>query len=122
MREPRELAVQALYEADTLGLSEVAGHLTGKAERLAVGTLGELDRIDSLLGNASENWPVDRMPAVDRAILRLAVHELLSEPETPTAVVIAEAVRIAKVFSTEKSGKFVNGVLGGLALRVRTER
>ncbi len=122
MIEPRELAVQALYEADTMRSRHAPGRLTGKALRLVEGTLGDLDRIDSLLGKASDNWSVERMPAVDRAILRLSVFELLSEPGTPTAVVIAEAVRIAKLFSTEKSGKFVNGVLGSLAVRIRSDR
>jgi N utilization substance protein B len=115
--EPRNLAVQALYEADQLGLDSVSDRpeLTGKARRLVEGTLDHIDELDAAIDGASEHWRVDRMPVVDRAILRMALFEIRYEPETPVAVILSEAVRIAKEFSTEKSGMFVNGVLGALA-------
>ena len=62
-----------------------------------------------------ERWSVERMPVVDRAVLRLALFELRHEEATPTAVILAEAVRIAKEYSTERRGRFVNGVLANLA-------
>jgi transcription antitermination protein NusB len=82
---------------------------------LAEGVLAYRAELDRTIEAASDNWRVDRMPAVDRAILRLALFELRHEPATPTAVVISEAVRIAKEYSTDKSGAFVNGVLAALA-------
>jgi N utilization substance protein B len=119
--EPRDLAIQALYEADQLGLDEIPEHpeLLGKARRLADGAHAHRRDLDSAIDAVSDHWRVDRMPVVDRAVLRLALYELRFEPETPTAVVLSEAVRIAKEFSTEKSGMFVNGILGALALQER---
>ncbi|HET9070860.1 MAG TPA: transcription antitermination protein NusB, partial [Acidimicrobiales bacterium] len=66
-------------------------------------------------------WSVDRMPAVDRSLLRLATFELLGRPDTPTGVVISEAVDLAKEYSTEESGRFVNGVLAAVAAEVRSD-
>jgi N utilization substance protein B len=76
-------------------------------------------RIDGLLTRYSEHWAVDRMPVIDRAVLRIAVYELAYEPETPTAVVISEAVELAKQYSTKDSGRFVNGLLGRIAAELR---
>jgi N utilization substance protein B len=121
--EPRELAVQVLYEADQLGLTELAAHgdISAKAARLAAGTFDRRAELDRLIDEVSDRWRVDRMPVVDRAVLRLALYELTCEPGTPTGVVLSEAVRIAKMFSTERSGQFVNGVLGTLARQVRPD-
>lgn len=117
MTEARDLAIQALYEADLMGRADLGDDpgLPAKAQRLAQGVLAHRVELDRTIEAASDNWRVDRMPAVDRAILRLALFELRHEPATPTAVVIAEAVRIAKEYSTDKSGAFVNGVLAALA-------
>ena len=71
------------------------------------------------MDGASVGWEIDRMPVVDRTILRLATWELLSRPDVPVAVVIDEAVELAKQYSTEQSGGFVNGVLGTIATEVR---
>jgi N utilization substance protein B len=117
--EPRERAFTALYRADQLKIDTVEG-LTGRAERLALGTIRHLDEIDRLIDGAAEHWTIDRMPAVDRALLRLATYELAHEPGTPTAVVINETVRIAKDYSTEGSGRFINGVLATLSKRLRS--
>ena len=73
------------------------------------------DELDRSLEEAATNWRVERMPVVDRNILRVALYELRYDHETPTSVVIAEAVKRAKEYSTEKSGTFVNGVLSTLA-------
>ncbi len=117
--EPRERAFSALYRADQLKVDTVEG-LSGRAERLAVGTLRHLVEIDRLIESAAEHWTVDRMPAVDRALIRLATYELAHEPDTPTAVILNETVRIAKEYSTQNSGRFVNGILATIAKRVRT--
>jgi N utilization substance protein B len=81
--------------------------------------LEHVRELDDDIDSASEHWRVQRMPVVDRAILRLGLYELRYEPDTPAAVVVAEAVRLAKTFSTERSGAFVNGVLATLAEKER---
>ena len=117
IEEPRELALQALYQADQLGQTsdEATQGLGGKALRLALGVLGQIGELDAAIERAADRWRVDRMPVVDRAVLRLALYELRHERETPTAVILSEAVRIAKEYSTENSARFVNGVLANLA-------
>jgi len=78
-----------------------------------------LERIDALVSAASVDWELSRMPVVDLSVLRIAVAELISWPETPVAVILDEAVELAKQFSTEESGGFVNGVLSTVAGEVR---
>lgn len=121
MIDSRRQAIDVLYEVDVLGLDAVPedADLTPKARRLVNGVLAHLPEIDAALEAVSDNWRVDRMPTVDRAVLRVGLFELRHEPDTPVAVVLSEAVRLAKELSTEKSGKFVNGVLGALATRER---
>jgi N utilization substance protein B len=118
--EPRDLAVQALYEADQREVAGDSRDLPPKAARLVAGVLAHVGELDREIDAASEHWRVKRMPVVDRAILRLGLYELKYEPGTPAAVVVAEAVRLAKTFSTERSGAFVNGVLAALADKERT--
>ncbi len=79
-----------------------------------------IDSLDSLIAGASVGWEIDRMPALDRSVLRLAAFELCERVEVPVAVVIDEAVELVKEYSTEESGRFVNGVLSTLAAQVRT--
>lgn len=86
------------------------------AEGLVRGFVEHRERIDGLLAEHSRGWTVERMPAVDRAILRIAVYELLYSTEVPPAVAVNEAVDAAKVLSTDDSPRFVNGVLGQLAV------
>jgi transcription antitermination protein NusB len=117
--EPRERAVQELYEADQVESWTPPPDLTGRALRLTLGVLEHRDELDVSIAAVADRWRVDRMPVIDRAVLRLALYELRHEPDVPTAVVLNEAVRIAKSFSTEHSGRFVNGVLASLA---RVER
>ncbi len=119
--EPRDLALQALYEADQrrIDAEQVVAGLPAKAARLVRGVLQHRAELDRSIELAAERWRVDRMPAVDRAIVRLGLYELRYEPRTPAAVVVAEAVRLAKAFSTDRSGAFVNGVLARLAASER---
>ena len=118
VREPRTRALEALYQADLRELTEPAEGLRGRARRYVEGVWQDREGLDRRLEAVSERWPVRRMPAVDRAILRLGLYELLYEP-TPTAVVIDEAVELAKRYSTKGSGAFVNGILATLARQVR---
>ena len=116
--EPRDLALELLYEFEARGeLSDVP---EGRAGRLALGVVRDLDRLDAKIEEVSEHWTVARMPVLDRNILRIGLLELESEPEVPTAVIVSEAVRMAQTYSTERSAAFVNGVLAALAKAVRS--
>ncbi len=89
------------------------------AEGLVVGVESEQARIDSLISSHAIGWAMDRMPVVDRALLRMATYELLAHADVPTAVIISEAVDLATQYSTDESGRFVNGVLAAIATDVR---
>jgi N utilization substance protein B len=124
--EARERALGLLYEAESKSISPQAvldaqildpDELTAT---LLAGVGEDQPAIDGLISEHSKGWTLQRMPAVDRAILRLAICELQRRPETPTAVVIDEAVELAKRFSTDDSGKFVNGMLSAIARKVRS--
>ncbi len=84
------------------------------AQALVRGTLGDREKIDELIRSQADNWRLERMPAVDRNILRLAIYEMLHEQDTPKLVVLDEAIELAKKFGSEQSGRFVNGLLDGL--------
>ena len=130
-RRGRELALRVLFElegtekdpGDAIGYQ--AGELgatadvTGFATALVTGCLAHLDRVDDSIEGAADNWNLVDIGKVERAVLRLGTYELLEEPGTPVAVVIDEAVELANQFSTELSGRFVNGVLSTVAGRVR---
>jgi N utilization substance protein B len=117
----RKRAIDVLYEADARDLPA----MTTLAERVALGDppvspftaelvtgcAGNHERIDEILALYADGWTIARMPGVDRAILRLGVYELLWGADVPAAVVIDEAVELAKSLSTDESPRFVNGVL-----------
>lgn len=116
----RQRAVEALFEAEQRGttVSEVFERNPAVNEYAVVAATqvwDHLSRIDEILSTYAKDWPVDRMPAVDRAILRLAVSELVFNQEIDSAVVIAEAVEIAKTLSSDESVKFINGLLSNIA-------
>jgi N utilization substance protein B len=92
------------------------------AAALAAETVRRLPAIDSLIADTTERWRPERMPVVDRLILRMAVCELLRDDSPPAAVVINEALELARTFSTEDSVKFVNGMLDGIRKKVHSER
>jgi N utilization substance protein B len=88
---------------------------------VVTGVTAHAAELDEAITRYARNWDLDRMPALDRAILRLAAYELGHRPDVPRNVVINEAVELAKVFSTEESGKFVNGMLSAMAPDLRPE-
>ena len=114
-----------LYEADMKGdsPSEVVNGLSVAPDdftaRLLRAAEDRSDDIDRLIGDAAIGWELERMAVVDRTVLRLAVAELLEFPDSPTAVVLDEAVELSSVYSTDASGRFVNGVLATVAAQVR---
>jgi transcription antitermination protein NusB len=128
-RRARELALRVLYEADigrqpmTAILDRVATEVPERERAffhgLCEGVWRERDRIDVLLAQFTPEWSIDRLASTDRAILRMAVYEML-HLDTPIRVVINEAVGLAKGYGTEASGKFVNGVLGAVARQLPT--
>lgn len=85
------------------------------ASSLAQGIVDTIDELDESIAATAENWTLDRMPIVDRNIIRLATYEILHCDDIPTGVAINEAVELAKDFGTDESPKFVNGVLGHIA-------
>ncbi|HWC14411.1 MAG TPA: transcription antitermination factor NusB [Actinomycetota bacterium] len=143
-RAARRLAVDALYEAeirgqlpvDTFDAQQLGARVLPTSEdvpeepnpaeitsqdsidyarTLVTGIQEHLSDIDFLISRYADRWAIDRMPVIDRTLVRIAVFELLWGTEVPTAVVINEAVEMAKSMSTEDSGRFVNGVLGKIA-------
>jgi N utilization substance protein B len=89
------------------------------ARQIIEGVVEHRTEIDELIATYSQGWTIERMPAVDRAILRIGIWELAYNPEIPSGVAIAEAVEAASVLSTEDSAGFVNGLLGRIAAAVR---
>ena len=122
-RKSRELALQMLFQWEVgkhppanvlltfLDPEKKDAPAESFARRLFEGAVGEVLTLDAMLREHSKNWRLERMAAVDRNVLRLALFELLHHPETPPAVVINEALEIARRFSGEDSAEFVNGVL-----------
>lgn len=84
------------------------------ARRLVEGSRTHGETIDELIRHHAENWRLERMPAIDRSILRLAVYEMLHESSVPRVVIVDEAIELAKKYGSENSGRFVNGLLDGI--------
>jgi transcription antitermination protein NusB len=135
-RQARAAALQmpSQWEVGRLTIAEVAGTFwrigeieTPPSERaqeraaaLASGTVEHLAVVDRVLEDASKNWRLERMPVIDRLILRMGIYELMYETGTPPAVVIDEALELARRFSTDEAVPFINGVLD--AVKGRVER
>ena len=116
----RQRAVESLFEAEQRGVKtadvfERNPDVNDYAIELAVLVEQNMERIDEVISTYSQAWPLDRMPAVDRAIVRVGIAELLWRPEVDSGVAVSEAVEIAATLSTPESGKFINGVLGQIA-------
>jgi transcription antitermination protein NusB len=123
--ESRERALTLLYEAEaktqsgeaTLEALPVAAD--DMATKLVQGVDSHRVEIDALIRKYSRTWTLERMPVIDRSVLRIAIFELLASPDVPTAVVLDEAVELAKSYGTDDSGKFVNGMLSSIATHLR---
>ena len=137
-RQAREMALQMLYQrelgdaeptqllrtfdihafrAETAdaGASPRASELAlDYARTLVEGSLAHQESIDRMVSDQADNWRLERMPVVDRNVLRLAVYEMRFQPDVPAVVVIDEAIELAKKFGSEQSGRFVNGILDAL--------
>jgi transcription antitermination protein NusB len=126
----RKRAVDAVFAADLRKISpltlldEVAGltadrqnqdEIFGYARQIVNGVIENHDEIDDMLDTYSQGWAIDRMPNLDRAILRCAVWEIMHNDDVPDAVAINEAVEMAKELSTDDSGSFVNGLLSRIS-------
>jgi transcription antitermination protein NusB len=116
----RQRAVESLFEAEQRGVMspdvfERNPDVNDYAIELAALVELHIDRINEVIDTYSQAWPLERMPAVDRAIVRVGIAELLWRPEVDSGVAVSEAVEIAGVLSTPESGRFINGLLGQVA-------
>jgi N utilization substance protein B len=124
-REARERALSLLYEAESKQVepSVVLAELPVPPDPFVVDVVRGVEthrvEIDDLIAGHAIGWTVDRMPVVDRALLRMATFELMARPDVPTGVVISEAVELATQYSTDESGRFVNGMLATIAGVIR---
>lgn len=120
-REAREKALFYLYQSDLLKMNVdelIQKDLNYKKEidqftlKLINGVKNNLDSLNEIINTYSTNWQMDRMSILDRNMLRIALYELIYEQEIPFKVTINEAIEISKKYGDEKSGKFINGILG----------
>ena len=129
----RRAALQTLYAAEINGvpadelaetgdLLDEQGNFNDYALLLVKGVEEYRDEIDDTIDAASENWALDRMPVVDRAILRLAVYEMLYVDDVPVSVAINEAVELCKKYAGDNDYQFVNGVLGRISRELKGEK
>ncbi len=127
-RRVRSLALQSLYEVDTVGhpaLEVLARHIEMNTKlsdeniaflrTIVLGVLEVSPQLDAWIAESAPEWPVDQLAVLDRNILRMALWELAVSEETPLKVAINEAVELAKRFGSDSSARFINGVLGTLA-------
>ncbi|MFH0914210.1 MAG: transcription antitermination factor NusB [Chloroflexota bacterium] len=132
-RKAREVALQALYEIDSArhDAERVLGNLVASKELssdnvefargLVGGVTGNKEGIDQYIRRFAPAWPIEQMGVVDRNILRLAIYEILLDNKVPVKVAINEAIELAKTFGSEKSPKFINGVLGSVSSLAKRE-
>ena len=134
-RRAREAALQMLYQCDVgragavesitsyWGSRDEAEALPGAsqefANRVVRGTLARREEIDALLSAHAQNWRIERMAVIDRIVLRIGVYEMLAEPETPSKVIINEAIELARSYSGDDAVGFVNGVLDAVRKELR---
>ena len=134
-RKSRELALQMLFQADLgqqpaddvrktfwKGRGDVEREVQGFADDIFRVAQDRSEDIDKLITAHAANWRIDRMAAVDRNVLRAAVAEMLGYPTTPRAIVINEAIEIARKFSAPESAQFINGVLDSIGKELEASR
>lgn len=123
--DARERALHLLYEAHAkseLGIQVVDAQVLpvdDLVREIVVGVDAVTPIADEIIAENAIGWTLTRMPVIDLIVLRIAIFELKSRPEVPTAVILNEAVELAKTFSTDESGRFVNGILSTIAKKVR---
>ena len=125
--QARELALKVLFQlegseddAEEVLLYHAAEgaatvDTTNFARQLVSGVIANRDKLDAILTETSEHWKLDQMAKVDRIILRIAIYEIAIDRKVPTKAAINESIELAKTFSGEESGRFVNGILGRVA-------
>lgn len=134
-RRAREAALQMLYQCDVgragayesitsyWATRDDEGTLTGDlrefADAVVRGTLDRRDEIDRLITAHTQNWRIERMTVIDRIVLRMAVYEMLAQPDTPSKVIINEAIELARSYSGDEAVGFVNGVLDAVRKELR---
>jgi N utilization substance protein B len=124
-REARERVLTILYEADLKGcaptelLEALPIDREDFVDDVVRGVEANQAEVDGLIRRFSRGWSLERMPVIDRSLLRMASYELAHRPDVPTGAVISEAVELAKQYSTDDSGRFVNGMLSSIAAVLR---
>jgi N utilization substance protein B len=134
-RRAREAALQMLYQCDVgrAGAYEsiksywatrddertLTGDLREFADGVVRGTLDRREEIDRLIAAHAQNWRIERMTVIDRIVLRMAVYEMLAQPDTPSKVIINEAIELARSYSGDEAVGFVNGVLDAVRKELR---
>ena len=129
-RRARECALQMLFQIDMAGgvPAEVYPHFWREheaelevrefAQGLVEGVMREREALDRVISGSVDNWRIERMAVVDRNILRVAVYELAWLPDTPSVVVLDEAIEVGKKYGSEQSGSFINGILDSVRKRI----
>lgn len=131
-RKDRRIALEILYQLEITGnlLNEVLENRLNVAKcrpisdfclRIVKGVDEHRSQIDKIIETYADNWLVERMPILDRNVIRISLFEMLYEPDIPFSVSINEAVELAKVYGTVDSSKFVNGVLGKIASDLKSD-
>ncbi len=132
-RKARSIALQALYEIDSVqhDPEEILVHLQAEADlseenfrfarELVEGVLRYKDKLDAQIQRYAPAWPIEQIAFIDRNILRLAIFEILIDNKIPVKVAINEAVELAKSFGSDSSSKFINGVLGAVSANINKE-
>jgi transcription antitermination protein NusB len=128
-RKARTLALQSLYEIDSVGrdpetvierslsLAEMTGENSTFMRELVNGTVKNKEEIDKQIKELAPAWPIEQLAMIDRNILRLAIFEILYDNKVPVKAAVNEAVELAKTFGSESSSKFINGVLGAVSAK-----
>jgi N utilization substance protein B len=136
-RRGREAALQMLYQwevgrasaHDSIAIywpahdpeHEIDEPLRRFANTLVTGTIARVTEVDGILAAHAQNWRIERMAVIDRLVLRLAIYELLAEPDTPARVVINEAIELARAYTGDEAVGFVNGVLDSVRKELKRE-
>jgi len=133
-RTARVIALQALFELDTVGHepaecvsriskeASAAKEITAYAQELVAGVIENRERINEIIEETAPAWPLDQIAATDRNILRLAIYEIVIDNKVPMRAAINEAVELAKEYGGDNSPRFVNGVLGSVSALVTADR